>query len=113
MRELHGLRCCDGEGPLACTPSEMTDDENNAANAIRAALPHIRDQLAAKGEALAPDIIRQAKAEALREAATSYQLGGWAQLPQPRIDLAAKRRQAEHAVAWLRSRADRIEARRG
>lgn len=52
MRELHNLRCCDGEGPLACAPSEMTDDENNAAIALTAALPHIekqvREQIAAE-----------------------------------------------------------------
>lgn len=57
--------------------------------------------------AVADDI----RAEALQAAATSYQMGGWATLPQAAGNLAAKRKQAEHAVAWLRDRADRIGAR--
>ena len=54
--------------------------------------------------AVADDI----RADALQAAATAYQWGGWATLPQAAGNLAVKRQQAEHAVAWLRDRADRI-----
>lgn len=47
-------------------------------------------------------------AQALEEAATSYQLGGWAADPQAEVGLAAKRRQAEHAVGWVRARAAKL-----
>ena len=56
------------------------------------------------------EVIREAKAEALREAAQKYQWGGWAERnPAVHANLATRRRQAEHAVAWLRARADQIE----
>lgn len=59
--------------------------------------------------AVVPDITRKAQAEALREAATAYQWGGWARNPQARGDLEVKRQQAEHAVKWLRDRARALE----
>ena len=52
-------------------------------------------------DAVAPTIA----ARALEKAAEAYQLGGWAETPQADTDLASKRRQAEHAVRWLRTRA--------
>ena len=57
--------------------------------------------------AVLPDIIRQAKANALTGAASAYQWGGWADDPHVRGDLAVRRRQAEHAVKWLRDRVER------
>ena len=56
-------------------------------------------------------VVDDIRADALQAAATAYQMGGWAKLPQAAGSLAAKRRQAEHAVAWLRDRADRIGGR--
>ena len=53
-------------------------------------------------------VIDDIRADTLHKAATAYQLGGWASLPQASGDIATKRRQAEHAVKWLRDRAKAV-----
>ena len=71
-RELHALRCCDGAGPLACTPDEMTEDEDNAINVIRAALPLVEQQIRAQ---IAVKALREAAEAAATGAATIAAIG--------------------------------------
>ena len=54
------------------------------------------------------DVAPLIAAQALEEAADAYQWGGWADLPQAKGDLATKRRQAEHAAAFLCDRAAKL-----
>ena len=77
------------DGPWDVTPLDYADS-------TRAALAAVVDDI---------------RADALQAAATAYQMGGWAKLPQAAGNLATKRTQAEHAVAWLRDRADQIGGR--
>lgn len=53
---------------------------------------------------------RHVKAQALREVADDWQMGGWADAPR-RADPAAERiANAQYVTDWLRRRADEIEA---
>lgn len=88
--------------------AEMAKTSIYSARAIGQTLSRCVDLIeqATRGE-----LAREAKAEALREAAQKYQWGGWAERnPAVHASLAARRLQSEHAVAWLRGRADQIEA---
>ena len=69
----------------------------------------IRESWRVVARAAIAAVIDDIRAEALHKAATAYQMGGWAKLPQASGDLPTKRRQAEHAVKWLRDRAKGIE----
>ena len=97
---------------MSAEPTIRDEWVEKAAKAARVAVPSLNIRMSEKVSstalaAVADDI----RAEALQAAATSYQMGGWATLPQAAGSLATKRRQAEHAVAWLRDRADRIGGR--
>ena len=76
--------------------------------ALHRAADNLSDAQAAAHEALAA-VIDDIRADALHKAATAYRLGGWERNPQARGDIATKRRQVEHAVCWLRNRAEDIE----
>lgn len=51
------------------------------------------------------DVLR---AEALREAALDWQLGGWADSPTRQDRVAERLTKAQHVCDWLRARADHI-----
>lgn len=93
--ELHAEAICNATGGPQWDELQSTRQAGIMRAEARAALAVVAPLIAAK---------------ALREAAQKYQWGGWAERnPTVHADLASRRRQSEHAVAWLRTRADKIE----